>query len=330
MNVLSAHVYGGGFVHGLKMAGANHIGSLETWPPGYVMSDLIGMKRIGKVMPADLFVTNPPCSRFSTMSSHHYSKEAKADLSLFCELTESLTWANQSKAGIIWWENGPAAFTSGREIIHGAHEFVGAKTTLVLKIDPSWSGNIQLRPRTHVIHFMNKVEVKGLPAATRPQVSVRKWIDAHLGSVERVPAPDVRYYLVEKAVEQIVAMEGKKCFNSCKPALINEDQAYSYAVLSSRQFAWAQENRWWSVMEYAAAMTYPLDVDYGSLNYPIYKVLPLLSKSVMPAVAKYVYENIVSPLAENKVLDGPHRPNLDGDIYYVRMLADRKARDIVL
>jgi len=327
---MSAHVYGGGFVQGLKEAGVNHIGSLETWPVGFAMADLIGIKRIDKVRKCDLFVSNPPCSRFSSMSSNRFSKESKRDLSLFCELTESLTWAKESKARTIWWENGPAAFTSGREIIQNAHEFVGAKTTLVLKIDPSWSGNTQLRPRTHVIHFKDKIEVKGLPAASRPQVSVKQWLDERLGSIERIPAPDLRYYSMNDPVSQIQAIDPNKGFNSCKPALINEDQAYAYAVLSSRQFAWEQENRWWSIQEYVASMTFPLDIDYGKLNYPIYKILSLLSKGVMPAVSKYVYSNIVNPLMNDKVLEGPHRPDLVGDIYYVRMLANRKARDLVI
>jgi hypothetical protein len=241
-----------------------------------------------------------------------------------------LDLAKQAGASIVWWENGPVAFTSGRKIIEQAHQHTGAKKTLVLKLDPTYTGAVQLRPRTHVIHFMDDVTIGPMPPRLHASASAFDWIQDYLQRKEYDPAPDLRYYAVDDPNRTIAEMNTRKCFNSCKPAEILEHQRYCYAVLSSRQFAWTHLNRWWSIEEYAAAMTFPI-IDFKALGLPTHKILPLLSKGVMPRVSEYVLASIILP-AVNKwtVKHGDLMPKEESkDIYYVRMLADHHARDLI-
>lgn len=328
MKVLGTNIYGGGFGHGVRNGGANLLGTVETWKPGVILADLLGIKQLDVPVRADMVIMNPPCSRFSSMSTQHYSKEAKHSLNLFCELKSGLDFAKEAGASIIWWENGPIAFTSGRDIIRGAHEFTKAKSTLVLKLDPSYAGLAQLRPRTHVIHFMDDVKLGPLPDRVDINAPVYDWVRNHIKEdTELTPAPDFRYFTNDDPVSVIKAYEGVKCFNSCKPALIRENQRYAYAVLSSRQFAWENHNRWWSVPEYAATMTYPANADYASLNLPIYKMLPLFAKSVMPEVARFVYSKIILPTLAGTVKGSEQAVQESDGLYYARLLAKYKAKD---
>lgn len=222
------------------------------------------------------------------------------------------------------------AFTSGRKIIEQAHAHTGAKKTLVLKLDPTYTGAVQLRPRTHVIHFMDDVKIGALMPRQSAEVSAYEWIQNYLHHKEYEPAPDLRYYKPEDPNGTIAEMNTRKCFNSCKPAEILEHQRYCYAVLSSRQFAWTHLNRWWSIEEYAAAMTFPI-IDFKALGLPTHKILPLLSKGLMPHVAQSVMSSVITPILNSWEMPGAElkpKEEISG-IYFARMLADHHARDLI-
>jgi site-specific DNA-cytosine methylase len=328
--------YGGGFLLGVKRAGGTVLGDIPTWDECMPFANLIG---INHVKPedfnhADVVVGNPPCSRFSAMSYSAFNENDRTNINAFCDLTAVLDLGVEKKARVIHWENGPIACTKGRDIIVEAHRRVHAKTTLVLKFDLPWTGTLQRRPRTHVIHFMDPCTIKGLPGPIKETRPIKAWVDSHFpkGKVQ-VPVTYERYYPMEDPIGVVAHHESIGGFRAMKPRAVNETQRWSPSLVSGRQHAWIQENRWWSIAEYAAIQAYPVDLDYETLlGKPWHRVTTYMSKSVSPAASKWLFEHVITCAVNfGKVIGETPVQQFDSDenIWFAKLVVPGQSKEIL-
>lgn len=328
MNAVGVHAYAGGFALGLQRCGVKVEAVVESWEPAArLQTEVFHLNRVpmdtfqfNKV--ADITFGNPPCSRFSNMSFQAYSTSQRTNLSEFQELKDVIDVGIRNMSNVIWWENGPIAFTRGHDLIAEADRYIRSKTsyckTLVLKANLFDMGWPQLRPRTHVMHFTVPISLSGLPVGYHPQDPVYKFIHDDYLVVDTDP-----YSWHNSNMEDPVAAceyaNSHQGFNAAKPRVIDEEAPYSFSVLSSRQFAWRKRNRWWSINEYGAAMDYP-PLDYSRVGIPQGALLMLFAKSVSPAASSWVYTNVVQRALEDS-LTGPTHVEYDGDVAYGRIRA---------
>lgn len=95
-------------------------------------------------------------------------------------------------------------------------------------------------------------------------------------------------------------------FLSTRPKIVSASDRYIHSVVSSRHFAWLEEERWFSVDEYAAFQGYPAD----GFNYAepgVSLAMALISKSVSPSIAEYLSHKVTVPYFDNTERT-PHRP----------------------
>jgi hypothetical protein len=295
MRVLGAHTYFGGMLIGAKNAGADVQGSVETWGPAVQWSPRLGMNVLldGIVPRTDVLATNPPCSRFSALSYSKFSDEQRENLSTFTELQESLHAAKASDAEVVWVESGPMLFSKGLNLLTDFHTILGWDPYfLVLKVDCLYAGAHQRRPRTHVF------------AAKRPFPELSLDSESRDGNLSDLMQRWNAVYPFEAVSSGTGDSVGKAefqrrtaSFMSVRPEVIDEQARFAPAVVSSRKFTWRQQQRWWSVDEYAALMGYPPIFDYAEPG--VANGMMLLSKSVSPIIADYLTERVLQPYFSN-------------------------------
>lgn len=326
MRAIGVHTYAGGFLQGLVNSGVDARLSVESWAPGANLSTALGFSRVLFSESSELYSThpdivvgNPPCSRFSCMSCHRYSREQKDDVRMFPELLEIFGEGLRMKPRILWWETGPLGFTQGQKLIATADAHVrsimGNCRTLVIKVDARDVGVPQWRPRTHIMHFMDDFRRDGLPLGMNYAGTVRNFIDEH-----RNPGPIVPYSYHDISmgdpVGDSMVEQARRGFNAAKPKIVDENAAYAPAVLGSRQFCWKNENRWWSLNEYAALQGFPKGIDYARVEKDPGYIITVLSKGLSPMVSQWVYQKIVYPILARGYVAGPTPiSNVDGVLY---------------
>ena len=346
MNVIGAHTYMGGFVRGLIQAGWKSLGSVEVWKEPQRLAEYLGVKHLDlwtESLPkgsVDLVVGNPPCSRFSSASQTAFDVHSKTNLCAFEDLQFILNLGKASKAPVVWWENGPLAYTSGREMIQQAHDFIGAKVTVVLKFGMPLTGALQNRTRTHVFHIMNNAvdyTQLAIPVSDYQEVPVYPWIMYNLDERTVRPYVHENYYPMNDPVSTVAAQWGpqeKFGFFATKPICINENQRYVPGVVSGRYQAWENHNRWWSIAEYASAMSYPTDVDWEKIfGLTGNKVLTYMSKSVAPRASEWLAQYFLPQLYGDRIQNHPMlpgNPEVRGDIMYIRMMAVGKNKERIV
>jgi hypothetical protein len=316
LRVVGHHCYAGGFLLGLKRQGHEVLGTVETWKPGARMASWLGLPVNAPLTGrrAHVVVSNPPCSRFSVMSHASYTDAQRADVGAFCELGEVVPTLRQVGARVLWWETGPLAATRGLGVIRSTAEAVGARETAVVSYDCRYGGSPQRRPRTHVLHFLDDVD---LPSVSYPgprwppERTALSWLEAaraastlreddDLPVVPRrsegqrkrgAPCPGLRPL---SYVDW--AKSGGIRFDSAKPRVVGPEALYFPAVLGQGKpwlLDWDDGPEWATLGDMCAVMGYPSRAVAG--RKVGLDVQTLLAKSVSPDASERVCEWVLEP-----------------------------------
>jgi len=331
LNVVGLHCYAGGFLLGLAQAGARILASAESWNLGRKAALELELPAIEleklrkKKITADILVSNPPCSRFSHLSFSFFKrrKGTYESLSSFPELLDILDISKQAKVKVVWWETGPLAWNRGFNLILKMHEqlksFWGRISTLMIKLDLRYIGIPQRRPRIHILHIAKN--------APPPNALRIKWpIRRNLYDWIRIRTKDMKLQLevkpnkeISNPIEWAEQQHEKMTFRSMVPKIFSKKDTHCCSIVSRRLMLWEEENRFWDLLEHAAAMTYPLDNIANLLKIrksPI-EAQVLLAKSVAPAASRWICENILIPWRrENLQSNNPTAPISQRENFY--------------
>jgi site-specific DNA-cytosine methylase len=220
--------------------------------------------------------------------------------------------AKVKNAHTIWWETGPLAYSVGIPLLINYHKHIQTLldddlTTIIFRIDLRYLGIPQRRPRNHIIHIRKNLNEEQLPKIPKMKWPINRPISTWLQ--EKVKENKLSNpILPNKKINSTPVKWAKKCdeemtFRSMVPKVVANQDHYTLSVLTGRPFIWKEENRFFDLLEYAALMTYPLD-KILSLNKSLSKVKKgqkFLSKSVAPYITKWVFDNIIEQLLNNKV-----------------------------
>lgn len=294
LTAIGAHTFFVGFQRGVERV-ARVLGSAESWQRGIRARAACGAGHLtfreASRLRADLVFSNPPCSRYSSMSTGHFTDDQRSRLVDFCELGEAHALALEVGARALWWETGPLLWSKGRAMVEDVHRAVerswGPSTTVVLRLDLRYAGVPQRRPRCHVLHVRGLLEPPAPPPGGLPEgLRVREWV--------RERAPVRTGYIRGRGPARLEAMVDQACgtFASSRPSIVRWDSPWAPAVLSARQFAWDEPDEWWSTEEYAALMCYPQeDVAPVLAEAGPREAKTLLSKSVSPSAAEWAWRS---------------------------------------
>jgi len=305
------HTYFGGFHRSLE-ADTEWLGSAESWSPAIRARRLAGLPTLnhpGLTPHAELVVSNPPCSRFSAMSTGTYSEDHKTKLGSFCELEDAVLFAERVRCRAFWWETGPLLWTKGRELVRAVHrhwaERWGGCTTVAVKLDVRWTGVPQRRPRCHVVHVAGDREVPcvapsawplGQPALlwARDRVASQGWGSDPAGWDQVKPVGAYRKMTALAYYEMCMLISE---FIATRPQLVGLQDHFTNAVLSGRPMICDEEDRFVSWQEYAALMCLPLEmVRPVAEEQGGWQALMMMSKGVCPAASRWVADCVVAPL----------------------------------
>ncbi len=322
VKALGTHCYLGGFLIGLQRAGLDVVGSLETWKQGMNGARILGLpsqefpkKPRLKEIKSNIIVGNPPCSRFSHLSLSFFKKEDHENIETFPEILNLSQVARETKAGTIWWETGPLAWSLGEPLLYNFHKhlkkFWGEVATLIVRIDLRSIGIPQKRPRTHIIHRATKSPPPGCSRPIWPPTKrVGEWVGQKTKGF-KLENP-VFQNKSKNPVEWAKKKSSELTFRSMVPKIFSKNDWYTTAVVSRRLMIWKEENRWFDLLEHASLMTYPLEqipkllkVAKTSLGAQV-----LISKSVAPKITEWVAREIVLPWIRNEKKDGEIKPTL--------------------
>lgn len=304
MKVTGIHTYLGGFALGImRIPEVEFTGTIETWEDPVETSKRLGVPHINYIPDTtDVVISNPPCSRFSAMATGRYTRAEKSRLQSFPELWQTINLGIKSGSSVIWWETGPLAFNKGRDLIKDIHEYLDGIwnecTTVVSKMDLLHVGVPQRRLRTHVFHFKNGGKPVQFPEVDDRVFEVKDWVSASVGDLPMEPVSifkDPRAW--KDPVDYILNVQKIK-FKARLPRVVDEADTHVSSILLDKDFAWRQENRWWSVNEYAAVMGYPMDQDYSALGSSK-DIRTFLVKGVSPKISWWLMNYFVV-----KILDG--------------------------
>lgn len=297
---LGAHTFFVGFQRGMEqtLGKGRVLGSVEGWVPGIEAREACGAGHIpfsrGKREEAQLVFSNPPCSRYSAMSTGAFTEADKSNIVNFCELTQATEVAAAVGAKALWWETGPLLWGKGEGMVESAHAAMERhwgvpSTTVVLRLDLRYAGVPQRRPRCHVLHARGSLEPPDPPdGGLEPGLKVQEWVHARAPTRLRYA-----YSPPSPARRTATMLQYFGTFESGKPSIVKHDAPYAPAVISARQFAWDEPDIWWSLEEYAALMCYPQEDaiavcdKYGPRHAKV-----MLAKSVSPSAARWAWENV--------------------------------------
>lgn len=307
VRAVGVHTYFGGLALGyMRNDNIKTLGSLESWKPAVTWAPKLGVRvsATGVVPRADVIISNPPCARFSAMSYSKFENNKREDLGTFPEMQDPLMAAKYAQAELVHIESGPMMFTSGQDLIAQFNDYLEWDEiyTLVLKICTRHAGLPQLRPRTHV--FVGKrpfpeIDLTPAPLPVNVGAFLADWNGRY--NFEPVASSEIPNPIVYAGVQKNTAV-----FLSTRPKIVSLDDKYIHSVVSSRHFAWLEEQRWFSVDEYAAFQGYPAN----GFNYAepgISQAMALISKSVSPSIAEYLSHKVTVPYFDSGERT-PHRP----------------------
>jgi hypothetical protein len=302
MIALGVHTFFVGFQRGMEQALGKEsvLGSMEGWPPAIAARRSCGAGHlsIGEIPSGhvDLVFSNPPCSRYSSIATGHFSAEQKSRLVDFCELGIAVDVAMQTGARALWWETGPLLWSKGREMVSGVHAALEQawgepSTTVVVKMDLRRYGVPQRRPRCHILHARGLWEPPNVDDPRWPiEQDLRAWVD------QRVPHRLRHFKHAGSARQTVIKHRLIGDFASGIPSMLKIGARHAPAIISAREFAWEDDDSWWTVEEYAALMCYPIDETcaVSDAHGPVYAKM-MLSKSVSPSAARGVWEEFFEP-----------------------------------
>lgn len=313
---LGVHTFFVGFQRGIEeQPDLECLGSMEGWPPGVraraLCSPPAATLELGAEVPkARVVFSNPPCSRFSTLSAGTFDRAQKEQLSKFCELEASADRAVAAEAETFWWETGPLCWTRGDPMVEAVHQRLkeawGSVTTVTALVDARYCGLPQRRPRTHVLHVRGTRE----PPVPPPPVPLPEGGLWKFMLDQGVPSDRPELLTFDgtpwDARKRIVRERQIGNFASMAPVAFEPTAPYALTVLSGRSFAWSDPgpDRFWSLEEYAAAAGYRPDDARAALKGEgkVVTAVRLMSKSVSRTVAGWVWREILRPTMESEGL----------------------------
>lgn len=323
-SVVGVHTYMGLILQGLTRNNLHVAGSYETWdlamPAASSMGgNVIPLKySVAKPLIADMTIGNPPCSRFSPMSSSMFKGKDPGfynNLDLFVDLRQVLEVTIANKSKVMWWETGPLAWSSGTSFVEQIHQQLadlwGVCTTLIIRLDLLWLGVPQNRPRVHIIHMATDVPPPPAPGSLWKSVgSVGEYIKKKVAGRELKTPIFTREGMT--AHEYVTDARARAKFNSTKPLVIGEDDNFTPSVVSGRFWAWRDDNRFWDLLEYASLMGADLDKfeDVLATGLSPQTALGLLSKGVSADASSFIYSNILRPWAAGEEVVNAIHPRM--------------------
>lgn len=226
------------------------------------------------------------------MSFSKFSDEDREDLNNFEDLIDVLEVGRDTSAEMVWVENGPLMFSRGDSLLEQFKEVLGWDPyILVLKINARQCGLPQDRPRTHVFLAKRPFPDMDMQPTTWPTSVwdfMKVWNSAY--EFEGVPSSEIPDPITYSAMQEDSAV-----FLSTRPKIIDENDAYTYSMVSSRHFAWLNQERWWTVDEYAAIQGYPAGNGFDYAEPGASLAMALISKSVSPTVSSWLTNRVVLP-----------------------------------
>lgn len=293
---LGVHTYFGGFAIGVSRV-TEVLGSVENWGPALAWAPKLNLRVLSPdaIPRANYVFANPPCSRFSSMSFSKFDDYERTELNSFPEMMDVVDVATAAGAEMVHIESGPLLFSNG----HGLAREIQAALPhhpymTVLKIDTLHAGLPQKRPRTHLFFTTEPMPELNLEPKALPK-NLHEFFLKWNAEYEFEPVPsDARANPVVVAA----ASGDSAVFISARPKILSRYDKYSYSVVSSRKFAWLEENRWLSIDEYAALQGYP-SAGFNYAEPGVNLSMALISKSVSPSIAEYLTERVVCPYFSN-------------------------------
>jgi site-specific DNA-cytosine methylase len=298
MRALGIHTYFGGMQLGMRKAGFEDLGSIETWKPAIgPRTEYLGLKTLTMSqglsgdIEADMVYANPPCSRYSSMSASFFTDDERGEADTFPDILEAVEIVRASGANMLWWETGPNLWSKGMKMVADvagrlADIWDDDVTSTVCKVDLRNCGVPQRRPRCHVMHFRGNREVIRTPHLAELQpITIEEWLRGKVGTGEPIPVgPIPEQYGVKTHDALITVMRETSNFMATRPSIIPEERRWVGAVLSGRFLSWERRERWFSIQESAALQSYPPDlVALAATVHGPRRMLTLLSKSVSPS-----------------------------------------------
>lgn len=307
MKALGIHTYLGGMQLGMRKAGFEDLGSIETWKPAIgPRTEYLGLKTLtmseglsGDIQ-ADFVYANPPCSRYSSMSASYFTADERGEAETFPDLLEAVEIVRASGASLLWWETGPNLWGQGMAMVDDigrrlSEIWQDSVTSMICKIDLRNCGIPQRRPRCHVMHFRgNREPAPGPKFTPMLPIGIEEWLRGKCGASEPIPVgPLPAEFGVSTHDAMITVMRETTAFMATRPSIIPEDRRWVGAVLSGRFLSWERRVRWFSIQESAALQSYPPDlIALAASAVSPRRMLTLLSKGVSPTAV-----SAVAPLA---------------------------------
>jgi site-specific DNA-cytosine methylase len=296
IKTLGIHTYFGGFAIGAaRNKNVRMLGSVETWGPAVTWSPRLGMNVLTSAQKADYVIANPPCSRFSAMSFSKFEDNMREDLESFPEMLDVLDVANESGAELVHIESGPMLFSKGDKLLEQfGNNLNFSPYVFVLKVSTTHSGLPQHRARTHAFFARRpfpEMDFSGVSGPENVGSFMQQWNAEYAYEpvlVSREPNP-----VVYSSIQRNTAV-----FLSTRPKIVSLSDRATPSVVSSRAFAWLEENRWFSVDEMAAVQGYPA-TDFNYAEPGVTLATALISKSVSPSIAEYLVDRVVVPYFES-------------------------------
>jgi hypothetical protein len=204
-----------------------------------------------------------------------------------------------------------------------------------MKFSMLYTGALQNRTRTHVIHFLDGVTRVPKPAHDFVPIPAYAWVMRGLDELKIKPYIAESYYPMENPLATIQEVHRpdrpKMGFLSTKPRAINERAKIVPNVFGGRYYCWEGLNRWWSMNEYANAMCYPADFDWiDATQRPGHRVQTIMGKSVSPSVSSWIMRKMIEPALMANVPVNEAINMAEQEITYVRMTVPGvRTKDVV-
>lgn len=293
------------------------LGSVETWRKAVEWREQVGRPALstveGRSMTCDVVLANPPCSRFSCMSSSAYGADKYVDLQTYPELLDVIELTKATGARVMWWETGPLAWSQSAAITAAVNKMLGWEHSTIIKHDPRSVGVPQRRVRCHVVHSREPIITRmGFvwdPPSAREFCVRDPESECQIREQEWNFPPSLHVPLRDMV----------QTFRANVPRLIEDDSCSAPVVLSGRLLGWRQQDRWATAEELARLMGAPPEEMKLLKNQ--WERLTALSKGVCADVAADVARRIILPTLEQRGLElvGPTPERLDWtrrDSYY--------------
>lgn len=314
MKFIAAHTYYGGMELGAAQV-MTSLGCAETWKKSIGWRKMVGRPALtveqalylASAKRPEVVLANPPCSRFSCMSSSTFGADKYTDLKTYPELLHCIELVKASpKCRLLWWETGPLAWKQSEAICRAMEQALGWEHSLIIRHDPRSVGVPQRRVRCHIIHSEEEINTQdvhypvlgdeSIGSATMPDpvTAEEHCVRSETGEGEcRMETDDLM-----PPSTFIPLRHQIQTFMANMPRFVEEETSSVAVVLSGRFLGWKRRDRWLTSEELARLMGAPAEEMKLLPNQ--WERLTALSKGVCVNVARDVALRWVLPTLEGR------------------------------